>query len=358
MRNLVFSTVFLSAISSAEVVTSGSHLGESYEVERVASGLTLPWAMVPINSNTIFVNSRLGESVLVNLTSGDQQVVKGLPEVWAQGQGGLLDVVQGPEDWLYFTYSKPVDNGAATTLARAKLEGNQLNDWQDLLVTDSASNKGQHFGSRIAIVGEHVYFTIGDRGDRDNGQNTSNHASTIVRLNLDGTVPDDNPFVGTPAILDEIYSYGHRNPQGIAYDFETDTLWSIEHGPRGGDEINVIKPSLNYGWPVVSWGKEYWGPFNVGEPESTPGYEDPVKIYVPSIAPSSLVAYRGQAFPNWQGSLFSGALAKQHLNHVVGDDEYRLFEDFNDRFRALAVDALGNILFATDSGNIYRVQPR
>lgn len=358
MRHIIFSTVFVSALSAAEIVTSGTHLAEAYEVEKVASGLTLPWAMTFVDSETLLVNSRLGASTLINLATGREQVVAGLPEIWAQGQGGLLDVVQGPNDWLYFTYSKPNGPEAATTLARAKLDGAELVQWHDLLVTDSMSTSGQHFGSRIAIVGEHVYFTIGDRGDRDNGQNTANHAASIVRLNVDGSVPADNPFVGEPAIRDEIYSYGHRNPQGIDYDPVTKTLWSIEHGPRGGDEINIIRPGANYGWPVVSWGKEYWGPFNVGEPESTPGYEDPEKIYVPSIAPSSLVVYRGEAFPNWQGSLFAAALVQQHLNHVVGDEEYRLFEAFNERMRALTVDDVGRLLIATDNGNIYRVQPR
>ncbi|WP_119394685.1 PQQ-dependent sugar dehydrogenase [Salinibius halmophilus] len=358
MRSLIFLSAFITSIASAEIVASGTHQGEAYEVEKVASGLSLPWAMTIVDSDTLFVNGRLGESTLIDLTDDSQQSVSGLPEVWAQGQGGLLDVLQGPEGWLYFTYSKPVDNGAATTLARAQLDGSQLVSWQDLLVTDSASSKGQHFGSRIEIVGEHVYFTIGDRGDRDNGQNSGNHAATIIRLNLDGSVPEDNPFVGTPAGRDEIYSWGHRNPQGIDYDPVTNTLWSIEHGPRGGDEINIIEAGENYGWPLISWGKEYWGPFNVGEPESRPGYKDPEKIYVPSIAPSSLVVYRGEAFPNWQGTLFASALVQQHLNHVDGEDEYRLFEDFNERMRALTVDDQGRLLIATDSGNIYRVQPR
>lgn len=358
MRSIVLSLALLSSLSAAEVVTSGSHLGEDYEVERVASGLSLPWALTFIDDSSLLVNGRLGEVHLLNLANDSRQAISGLPEVWAQGQGGLLDVLQGPEGWLYFTYSKPEGQEAATTLARAKLDGSQLIDWQDLLVSDSMSSSGQHFGSRIEIFGEHVYFTIGDRGDRDNGQNSGNHAASIIRLNLDGSIPEDNPFVGTPAVRDEIYSWGHRNPQGIDYDPVTETLWSIEHGPRGGDEINIIEAGANYGWPLISWGKEYWGPFNVGEPESRPGYKDPEKIYIPSIAPSSLIVYRGAAFPNWQGTLFAGALVRQHLNHVKGEEEYQLLADFNERMRALTVDDRGRLLVATDRGNIYRLQPR
>jgi glucose/arabinose dehydrogenase len=183
-----------------------------------------------------------------------------------------------------------------------------------------------------------------------------------MRLHLDGRVPKDNPFVGNSDVLDEIWSFGHRNPQGMAFDFKTGRLWSNEHGPRGGDEINLIKPGKNYGWPLVSQGKEYWGDRAIGV-TSQVGMEDAVKVYIPSIAPSSLLIYRGAAFPKWQGSLFSGALVLRHLNRVTLNpqgkaiSEERLLTDLNERIRSLAVDHAGLLYFATDSGKIARLRP-
>ena len=233
----------------------------------------------------------------------------------------MLDVATGPDyttrDWLYFTYSKSTVSGAVTTLARAKRRGNQLSDWQELLVTDSATSGYRHFGSRIAFDQQgHVFFGVGDRGERDSAQDLSSHAGTIMRLRLDGSIPDDNPFLSRDNALPEIWSYGHRNPQGLLYDNNTGNLWSIEHGPRGGDEINLVVKGANYGWPVISYGKEYWGPVSIGEGTEKPGMEQPVKVYIPSIAPGSLLLYSATAFPQWQGNLFSGALKLRHLNRV------------------------------------------
>jgi glucose/arabinose dehydrogenase len=279
----------------------------------------------------------------------------------------LLDIAIGPpgsEGWIYFTYSKAANSEATTALARARLDGERLVDWQDLLVTDAATGTRRHFGSRIAFDDQgHVFFGVGDRGVRDNAQNTGNHAGSIMRLDLDGSVPADNPFVGDAKVRDEIWSFGHRNPQGLLFDSPTQRLWEIEHGPRGGDEINLILEGRNYGWPVVSHGKEYWGPLAVGEATSKPGMEDPRKVYIPSIAPGSLLLYRGEAFPEWRGDLFSGALKLQHLNRIsLSADgqaiaEERLLEDLGERIRALAESPEGWIYFSTDSGRIMRLRP-
>ena len=200
--------------------------------------------------------------------------------------------------WLYFTYVKEIEGEGATVLARAKLNKNKFYSWQELLVTSSRSDTSHHFGSRIAFDNNgHVFFGIGDRGERPNAQDISNHAGSILRLNLDGSIPHDNPFVNTKNALPEIWSYGHRNPQGLTYDIKTNRLWEIEHGPRGGDEINLIIKGANYGWPVISYGKEYWGPLAVGEGTHRKGMEQPVKVYIPSIAPGSLLMYSGNAFP-------------------------------------------------------------
>jgi len=340
-----------------------------FRVERIASGLGLPWAMAFLSADEMLITERAGRLRLLDLANFGTRDVAGLPPVVASGQGGLLDVAVGPDyatdGWIYFTYSKPRGSLATTALARARLDRDRLVDWQDLLVADAATDTGRHFGSRIAFDDEgHVFFGIGDRGLRENAQNTANHAGSILRLNLDGSLPPDNPFVGDSGIRGEIWSYGHRNPQGLAFDRGTRRLWEIEHGPRGGDEINLILKGGNYGWPVVSHGKEYWGPVSVGEGSSKAGMEDPRKVYIPSIAPGSLLIYRGAAFPRWRGDLFAGALKLQHLNRVslsaagLADAEERLLQDLGERIRALAESPEGWIYLSTDSGSILRLRPR
>jgi len=338
------------------------------KLEQVAEGLGIPWGMSFLGAQKLIVSERAGRLIIIDMRQGKIQALSGLPDIAMVGQGGLLDVAKGPnypnDGWIYLTYSKKRDKGAVTTLARARLNQTQLIDWQDLLVTDSASDTGRHFGSRIAFDNDgHVYFGVGDRGVRKNAQNLSNHAGSIMRLTLDGKVPADNPFVGQKNKRDEIWSYGHRNPQGLLFDQQSKTLWSIEHGPRGGDEINLIRKGRNYGWPVISYGKEYWGPLSVGEGTEKPGMEQPLKVYIPSIAPGSLMLYTGEAFPEWKGSLFAGALKLQHLNRVpvlpndkLGEEE-RLLEDLSERIRALAQSSEGWIYFSTDSGKIYRLKP-
>jgi glucose/arabinose dehydrogenase len=286
----------------------------------------------------------------------------------AVGQGGLLDVAVSPDyksgDWIYFTYSKNRKGKGATTLARARRRGKELVDWKDILITRSATDTGRHFGSRIAFDGAgHLFFTVGDRGHRPNGQDLSTHAGSVLRVRLDGSVPDNNPFLKNKKALPEIWSYGHRNPQGICYDSEHKRLWIIEHGPRGGDEINLLLGGLNYGWPTISYGKEYWGPFQVGEGTEKEGMEQPVKVYTPSIAPGSLILYSGKAFPRWKGNLIAGALKLRHLNRVTLDKtgkavaEERLLEDLGERIRALIVSPEGWLYFSTDSGRILRIKP-
>lgn len=342
--------------------------GVNIHLEKVAEGLAIPWGLVFISSSELLVTERRGRIYIIDTDSGMKTAVKNIPEVLNDGQGGLLDVAIPPNHensrWIYFTYVKEVAEQGVTVLARAKLKNNTLTQWQELLVSKSGSNASQHFGSRITFDETgHVYFGIGDRGERAKSQDLSNHAGTIIRLNLDGSIPKDNPFVENTSALPEIWSYGHRNPQGLSYDFKTQRLWEIEHGPRGGDEVNLISPGKNYGWPVISYGKEYWGPVAVGEGTHRKGMEQPKKVYTPSIAPGSLIVYRGNAFPNWEGNLFSGALKLRHLNRLVIDDsgvvikEERLFSSLNERIRSITTNKQGLLYFATDSGKIYRIKP-
>lgn len=339
-----------------------------YVVEEVVRGLGVIWGLAFLSPEELIATERSGNIKKITLTTNKIIEIKGVPKVWAKGQGGMLDVAV-PQDydssgWIYFTYSKEVNNQGATTLARARLQDDQLKDLWELLVTDSTTETSRHFGSRIAFDQKgHVFFSVGDRGVRPNGQNRFNHAGTIIRLHLDGSVPEDNPFFKGEG-LPEIWSYGHRNPQGLFWDNKSGKLWANEHGPRGGDEINLIEPGNNYGWPVVSHGKEYWGPLPVGEATSKPNMTDPLKVYIPSIAPSSLLVYSGKAFPGWRDNIFSGALAMVHLNRVVFDannvpvHEERMLLELDERIRAVIESPQGWIYLSTDSGRILRIRPR
>ena len=355
-------------------------LAATYQVTQVATGLGIPWGMSFQSENEILFTERKGRLGIVNIDSGEVNYLSGLPEIIANGQGGFMDVAKPTNneiaDWTYFTYVKPIDaaGNGETTLARAHISKDGIFDWQDLLVTHSlfgvifdvtgiAWGSDRHFGSRIAFDDTHLYFSIGDRGNRPNGQNLETHAGSILRLNVDGSVPQDNPFVDVEGARNEIWSYGHRNPQGLVWDGVNQRLWSIEHGPRGGDELNLIERGANYGWPIISYGKEYASFRSVGEGTHKEGMEQPKKFYIPSIAPGSLIQYTSEAFPEWQGDLFAGALKLRHINRIELDQEgntiaeERLMEDLNERIRALLQSPEGWIYFSTDSGNIYVIKP-
>lgn len=355
-------------ITESELSLLSKSAGTKVQLEKVAKGLSIPWGMSFLSKYELLITERNGQIKLLDLKSKQLHKIKNPPKVFSKGQAGLLDVAAGPDyntsQWIYFTYVKNLDEQGVTTLARAKLNQYQLQQWQDLLVTQSNTDELQHFGSRIAFDNKgHIFFGIGDRGERSSAQDLSNHAGTIIRLNLDGSIPSDNPFINKDNILPEIWSYGHRNPQGLSYDSKNNRLWEIEHGPRGGDEINLIHPSFNYGWPVISYGKEYWSPMSVGEGTHRRGMQQPRKIYTPSIAPGSLLYYSGDALPQWKGNLFTGALKLRHINRVIinkeGEmiNEERLLESLDQRIRALAQSREGWLYFSTDSGNIYRLRP-
>ncbi|MGH1543771.1 MAG: PQQ-dependent sugar dehydrogenase [Arenicella sp.] len=368
--------VFLSVINgcSTPIQSSGISAGMAFNVDMLADDLDSPWAMVFLSPSELLITNRHGSLTLLELSSGKKQQISGVPEVSSSGQGGLLDIAlppgfdpeQAQNNWIYFTLSRATSGQAATELARARLqkESLRLHDWETLLHSKSASDSGRHFGSRIAFDNQgHVFFGIGDRGHRSNAQDLSNHAGSIIRLNLDGTIPDDNPFINNDDALPEIWSYGHRNPQGMAFDNLHQRLWSSEHGPQGGDEINLIERGKNYGWPVVSQGEEYGEDTPVGV-LTQQGMIDPIKVYSPSIAPGSLLLYTGTAFPRWQGNLLLGSLKLQHLNritldqHMLAVDEERLLEDSNERIRALVMHTNGDIYIGTDSGKLLRISPK
>ncbi|WP_067584962.1 PQQ-dependent sugar dehydrogenase [Endozoicomonas ascidiicola] len=345
-------------------LTTAAYSAE-YHARQIAEGFRIPWAIEFLDSERVVINEKNGTVTLLNIHTGLRQTLFVVNLVDDHGQGGLLDVALAPDSdperpLLYFTYSKQTAKGTTVALARAHVENNQLSQWQELFVADAVSSTGRHFGSRIAFADGYVFFSIGDRGERENGQDKNTHAGSILRLNLDGSVPDDNPFQKAEGLA-EIWSYGHRNPQGLFYDEPTGQLWSIEHGPRGGDEINLIKKGANYGWATVSHGKEYWGPINVGDAISLPEMEDPKLVYIPSIAPGNLMLYRGDQYPELNNHFLAGALKLTHIN-VVSTDESRLSEsqrlmaDLGERIRDIAVSPDGYLYFSTDSGKVFLLE--
>lgn len=339
---------------------------ENFKVEKIVSNLGIIWGMDFIDENRMILTLKDGNIYSYDFKSMKLKKLINPIKVHNQGQGGLLDVKKSPnfkdDKLFYFTYSKPFENMAVTTLATAKYENEKLTNFKDLFISKSATNKNVHFGSRITFDEDgHIYFSIGDRGVRNNAQDLTIHAGSIIRLNLDGTIPKDNPFVNDKNTLPEIYSYGHRNPQGIFYDKNTKKLWSIEHGPRGGDEINLVEKGKNFGWPVISYGKEYWSPKAVGIGTKKEGMEQPKKVYIPSIAPSSLIVYNGNMFKSLKGDILSTALKLRHLNKVeIGKNdelinEDRYLENLGERMRNIVEGINGELFISTDNGNIYKI---
>jgi len=373
IKNIISKTllliVFLAPFSFCQNLTVRESEGMAYVVEEISKDIDdIPWAMVFIKPHELLISKRSGSLVILNIDTRKIKDIQGIPRVKDGGQGGLMDIALAPGyqdgDWIYFTYTKDINDEGATTLARAKWDDYKLVEWADILISKPRSDTYRHFGGRIAFDGEgHLFLSVGERGVRPNGQNLFTHAGSILRLKMDGTTADNNPFANNKDALSEIYSYGHRNPQGLSYDFENKRLWSNEHGPRGGDEINLIVAGKNYGWPEITHGKEYWGPISVGDGTEREDVQAAVKVYIPSIAPSCLLYYTGDAFPKWKGNLFSGALKLMHLNSVTLDKnskaiaEERMLKDLDERIRGIVQSPQGWIYLSTDSGRILRIRP-
>ncbi|WP_425666678.1 PQQ-dependent sugar dehydrogenase [Vibrio tubiashii] len=353
-KPLTFIAIGLLSISSA--------IANTWYAEPLVVGLNVPWGISYLGDNKVIVSEKNGTIGVLDLTNNRYQDIGKVPDVRVSGQGGLLDVAVSPKDsaQIYITYSKSVGKSIETTLAKAVYQNGQLSKWQEMLVTRSGSDGGRHFGSRITFDADHLYMSVGDRGERDNGQDLTTHAGSILKLQLNGDAAQDNPFIAEEGKLDEIWSYGHRNPQGLFFDSKQKSLWSIEHGPRGGDEVNLIEKGANYGWPVTSHGKEYWGPIAVGESTEKEGISSPKKVYIPSIAPSSLILYRGDKYPELSGKLLAGALKLTHINVLTVKDgeiigETRILEELGERIRDIEALPNGELIFSTDSGKIYRL---
>jgi aldose sugar dehydrogenase len=339
------------------------------EVERVISGLATPWAIAFLPDGSKLVTERSGRLLLVS--ESDARAVAGVPDVWANGQGGLLDVVAARDfavsREIFLTYAEPRDGGeAGTALAVARLaEGEPaLEDVRVIWRMADTSGSRQHFGSRIVEAEDGTLFvTTGDRGDRDLAQDLGSHAGKLIRIGRSGEIPSDNPFADGSQGLPEIWSYGLRNLQGIAAGPDG-TVWTVMHGPRGGDEVNVHRtPGLNYGWPVQSFGAEYRSGRQIGTAGPVPGMEDPAFVWEVSPAVSGLVVYSGRLFPEWSGDLLTGALQHDTIIRITtGDDGLveaeRLLEGEYTRIRDVRVAPDGSIWFTAESeGAVYRMTP-
>lgn len=346
-------------------VSSEEH---NFRVVRILDKLNYPWAMSWLPDGRILITQKPGQLFLFD---GNQlQTLQGLPDIEAQGQGGLLDVVVHPDyksnGWIYFTYSSPDGNNTSTTLARAQIEDLELTNLEVLYTQNPSQNPGRHYGSRIALPGDGtVLITIGERGLKQPSQDLNDPAGSTIRLLEDGSIPSDNPFVGRDDALPEIYSYGHRNAQGMTVHPETGAIWQHEHGPRGGDALNIIRPGSNYGWPIATYGRNYGTTTRIGiEPHEDPNITNPITYWVPtSIAPSGMTFYSGDLFPNWKGNLFIGALGQQHLRRLVlnGEEvvhqEVLLDRDIG-RIRDVRTGPDGFIYILTDHSNgaLYRIE--
>ena len=330
-------------LSAAIPEDSGAQIHRStlhdYRVVPVASGLQNPWGIAFLPGGDILITERSGRLRIVREGRLLPDAVPGVPEVLAQGQGGLLDVQPHPDfatnRLIYITYSKPYTDleGARTVLVRGTFQDDALTNIEELF-SAQAVGRG-HYGSRIAFDGNgYVFITAGDRQAPSRGdlyahpaQDLSNHHGVVVRLHDDGRIPVDNPFVGTAGALGEIWSYGHRNPQGLAFHPMTGDLWANEHGPQGGDELNVVLPGRNYGWPVIGYGVNYGSGTTIHEGTLKEGMESPKHFWVPSIATSGLMIYTGDKFPAWRGNIFVGGLGGEQLSRLTVDGQTVLNEE-------------------------------
>ena len=338
---------------------------QDIEITQRISGLDTPWGLAVLPDETVLVTEIDGR--LLSFANGTAQTVSGTPKVDQNGQGGFLDITPARDfttsRTLFFTYAKPMRGGSGTALAAAELskDGKTLENLRDLFVMSQGSRVGRHFGSRVVEGTDGTLFmTIGDRGDDMTAQNLGLHNGSVIRVNRDGSVPLDNPFVGQAGALPEIWSYGHRNPQGAGLDLQGN-LWVSEHGARGGDEVNRIKKGANFGWPVISYGRHYSG-LKIGEGTSKPGMEQPQAYWDPSIAPSGLLVYSGKMFPEWRGDIFVGALKFNYISRLQGSplrEVAQIKTDQTARVRDIIEAPDGAIWFiSVGNGAIYTITPK
>ena len=342
---------------------------QAFRLVTLLNGLENPWSLAFLPDGQMLVTERAGRLRLVSQDFKlNPKPIDGLPEVVAQGQGGLFDVVLHPQyaqnGWIYWAYNAPGQGGWGTAMARGKLQGHRMTDVQVLFSMQPKTRSSHHFGGRIVFdQAGFLYLTLGDRGDKDRSQKLNDHAGSVIRLHDDGRVPEDNPFVKHVGALAEKWTLGNRNMQGAAVHPQTGQLWTHEHGPQGGDEVNVMRSGLNYGWPVITYGVNYGLGTKIGVGQAKVGLEQPLHAWVPSIAPSGMAFVSGSHFPQWQGNLLVGALRGQMLVRLTLDGEKVLGEERllqgRTRLRDVRMGPDGFVYLLTDEaqGALLRLEP-
>lgn len=317
------STMVQRPAQAEEIISADT---EKIRTNVLTDNLSEPWSMAFLPDGRILVTEKNGKLRMIENGKLLPQPVAGTPKVVDSGQGGLLDIALHPQyeknGWLYLSYSARGKDGVGTEVMRAKLQGMRLTDSEVIFSQTPKISGGYHFGSRIVFDrAGYMYITMGDRGDKDRAQKPDQHMGKVVRLHEDGRIPSDNPFAGKRAALPEIYSLGHRNVQGAAVHPASGKIWTHEHGPQGGDEINILAPATNYGWPVITYGVNYFTGTKIGEGTHKTGMAQPLYKWVPSIAPSGMTFYSGDAYPGWKNSLFIGSLKFQMLVRLTLDED-------------------------------------
>lgn len=359
---LVASALWSTGAASAETSQTIKTQKVAVKVETIATGLEHPWAVAVLPDGAYLVTERPGQMRLIR-DGKVSAAITGVPDVYARGQGGLLDVELDPKfssnRTLYFTAAVAADGGSGTAVFRAKLspDEKQLTEVKRIFLMNKLSRGNIQYGARIAIARDGSLFVgLGDRGEQDRAQDFRDDAGSIIHIEADGSIPADNPFKDGMSALPEIWSKGHRNPQGITFDTATGKLYTAEHGAKGGDEINTPEAGKNYGWPVISYGVNYNGT-KIGIGTAKKGMEQPLFYWDPSIAPGAIAVYRGKMFPEWNGDLLVTALKFQLLSRLERDaggkiaERERMFDDQFGRMRDIAVAPDGALLITTDENN-------
>ena len=352
--------------AQAQIYRSEAH---AFTVTRIVGGLSHPWSVAFLPDGRMLIAEREGRLRIAKDGKLDPQPVTGLPPVAPHGQGGLMDVVLHPgfaqNSLVYLSLSGRGTDGYGTEVARAKLVGNTLEGAEVIFRQSPRGTTGNHFGSRLVFDrAGFLYITLGDRGVQDRAQKPDDHAGSVIRLHDDGRVPKDNPFAGRPGWKPEKFTFGHRNQQGAALHPGTGLLWTHEHGPQGGDEVNVIRAGVNYGWPVITYGVNYGFGTRIGEGTHKAGMAQPLHRWVPSIAPSGMAFYAGDRFPRWKGDLFVGALRDRMLVRLKLDGEKvlreeRLLQGVLGRIRDVRAAPDGYLYLLTDEsdGVLAKLEP-
>ncbi|MEZ5041307.1 MAG: PQQ-dependent sugar dehydrogenase [Saprospiraceae bacterium] len=340
-----------------------------FQLDTITAALFVPFGMDWLPDGRLLVTQRPeGKLNILDTETGALTDVCNLPPVHQQKHVGMMDVLVHPDyienGWIYLAYTiGRQDSMTTTAVDRVRLKEHCLEDRESIFLAQPYFKTSDHYGCRLLIRDHYLFITIGDRLTRDSAQSLQTHNGKVIRLHDDGRIPADNPFRSTPNALPEIWSYGHRNQQGMAFHPRTGELWLHEHGPKGGDEVNIVRPGRNYGWPIITYGEEYeGGPVGAGITQKA-GMEQPIYYYVPSIAPSGMSFYLGDAFPGWRGDLFIGAMAGRHLNRLVleGNEvvkEERLLTDYPWRIRCVKQGPDGFLYLGVDVGMIIRLRPK